>query len=185
MCALQASVIAGERFHNIPHKFACAVPASFWHFVIQCTLTAWFAIQISCLSFKRAIHCIWGVSKITLPGNPPIAGQSRSNRGPTNSNRGAMLGIAAVSVSRLAVLSQALAFLHPYLETGSSDGQALTGGTRPIAVQSPVAVQSRNSAVKLWFAAFSPGQQSDLESAVWACADEIIPEVLSDECVCQ
>ena len=41
----------------------------------------------------------------------------------------------AVAVSRLAVLSQALAFLHPYPETGSSE--ALTGGTRPIAVQSP------------------------------------------------
>ena len=114
----------------------------------------------------------WGLSKITLPGNPPIAGQSRSYRGPTNSNRGAMLGIAAVSVSLLAVLIQALAFLHPYLETGSSDWQALTGGTRPIAVQSP---SNRGPiaefGVKLRFAASSPCQQSDLKSTVWACND--------------
>ena len=61
---------------------------------------------------------IWGLYRITLPGDPAIAGQSRSNRDPTDSNRGAALVIAAVSVSVFAVLSQALACLHPYLETG-------------------------------------------------------------------
>ena len=50
---------------------------------------------------------IRGLYKITLPGDPPIAGQTRSNRCPTGSNRGATLGIAAASV-----LSQTLAFLH-------------------------------------------------------------------------
>ena len=46
----------------------------------------------------------------TLPGDAPIAGQSRSNRDRTNSNR-----IAAVFVSLFAVLPQ-LAFLHSYRE---------------------------------------------------------------------
>ena len=53
-----------------------------------------------------------GVVQNYFAWRPPIAGQSRSNRGPTGSNRGATLGIAAVSVSSSAVLSQALAFLH-------------------------------------------------------------------------
>ena len=47
---------------------------------------------------QRLTDCIWGLCKITLPGDPPIAGQSRSNRGPTDSNRGATLVIAAVSI---------------------------------------------------------------------------------------
>ena len=59
------------------------------------------------------IHTYGGCTTKTLPGDPPpIAGQSRYNRDPTGPNRGATLGIAAVSVSSFAILSQALAFSH-------------------------------------------------------------------------
>ena len=42
-----------------------------------------------------------GCRKVTLFGDPPIAGQSRSNRGPAGSNRGATLGIARFEFRRL------------------------------------------------------------------------------------
>ena len=84
------------------------------------------------------IYINLGVCQITLPGDPPTAGQSRSNRGPTGSNRGATLGIAAVSVSSSAVLSQASAGLPPYnWKKEESDVARMGKGSLVQLVQSP------------------------------------------------
>ena len=56
----------------------------------------------SCICLNVYFY-IWGLYKITLPGDPAIAGQSRPNRDPTNASRGATLVIVAVSVSLFAV----------------------------------------------------------------------------------
>ena len=81
-----------------------------------------------------------GCTKLLCLGPPPnrrpIAIQSRSHRFQSRSN----VGHRCCFCFAFRCLISSAAFLHPCLETGrkcrSSDGQGLTGETRPIAVQS-------------------------------------------------
>ena len=89
-------------------------------------------------------------AKLICLGTPSIAGQSRSNRGPTDSNRGATLVIAAVSVRfSLSYLKRWPSSIHTWKLEGS-DIARMGRALLVTFVQSPSNRRpTRNSAAKL------------------------------------